>query len=160
MIIIEHEISQRIRFIINEETKGNIEDFAAQLDDVHPRSIHRLFKRDAKSGKFPVPKVELLAKILMRYRHYSGNWLVTGWGEEFLDEDDVWEQEQQPYYQRDITTEDKAKHWEYEYHAVMKKHQKLQEDHILLLKDKLSELISNGNQDFKVIKQKDEGDVA
>lgn len=137
-MIIPHEISQRIQYIMKRECNG-IDDFCEKLIDVPTSSISQLFKKDKRTEKYPLPPTELLIKISETFPAYNSRWLLTGWGDELLDEEIV---EEERFNGREITSEEWAEYWKDEYIKVVKKYQKLQEDHALLLNKKMEQLTS------------------
>lgn len=138
MIIIEPEISQRIRYIMKRESTG-IDDFCDKLIGVPTSNISKLFKIDKRTDKYPLPPTELLIKISETFPAYNARWLLTGWGEELLDEEIV---EEERFHGREITSEEWVEHWKDKYIALQEKYQKLQEDHALLLNKKMEQLTS------------------
>lgn len=132
-MVIVHEISQRIQYIMERESTG-IDDFCKKLIDVPTTSISKLFKKDKRTEIYPIPQTDLLIKISETFPAYNARWLLTGWGDELLDEEIV---EEERFHGREITSEEWAEYWKDEYIKVVKKYQKLQEDHALLLNKKL-----------------------
>jgi hypothetical protein len=140
-MVIMHEISQRIQYIMERESTG-IDDFCDKLIDVPTTSISKLFKIDKRTDKYPLPPTELLIKISETFPRYNARWLLTGLGEELLDEEIL---EEEGCHVREITPEEWAEHWKDKCIALQDKYQKLQEDHALLLNKKIDK-ITNQNK--------------
>lgn len=115
MIVIEHEISQRIRYIMERESHG-IDDFCDKLIDVPTSSISKLFKKDKRTEKYPIPPTDLLIKISETFPAYNARWLLTGWGDEFLDDETI--EDDDRFVERVFTPEEKAEHWKDKYIAL------------------------------------------
>lgn len=82
----EHPISQRIKIIIERESKGKVVDFANKLNDIPYQVISRLFKCDARNGKYPTPSTDVLLEIINKFTSYNPVWLITGKGEMLLEQ--------------------------------------------------------------------------
>lgn len=77
----EHPVSQRIKILIDKESKGGVVDFSNKLEGIPYQVISRLFKRDIRSGKYPTPSTELILQIINKFTSIDANWLLTGKGE-------------------------------------------------------------------------------
>lgn len=136
-----HPISQRIEIIMDREAEGKHSKFADKLDGVSYQVISRLFKKNEKSGKYPIPSTSLLSKIINKFTWYNTRWLMTGYGDMLID-DDVLEEEAVTY-SREATDVEMIEYWRNAYIDVSKKYQKLQEDHKNLLEKKIKNYIND-----------------
>ncbi|GAA4137835.1 hypothetical protein GCM10022216_14250 [Sphingobacterium kyonggiense] len=138
-MIIEHPISQRIKIIIDRESKGKVVDFASKLSGIPYQVISRLFKQDARSGKYPTPSTDLILEIINKFTYYNPTWLLTGYGEMF-DESEVDDEFMEKEYGSSAETnspEFLAQYWQDQYIEVSKKYMILQEKYSNLLMQKL-----------------------
>ena len=135
----EHPISQRIKIIMNREANGNEIQFAKRMAGIPYQSISRLFKLDKRGNKYPIPSTSLILEIINTFTWYSPRWLLTGYGEMLIDEDVLTEEE--TTFSRELTDVEMIEYWRHQYVEVQKKYIKLQEEHALLLKNKLKEFI-------------------
>jgi hypothetical protein len=76
------DINRRIFELVNIKTAGIISKFASEIG-IQQQPLDRLFRVDKRSGKgnYPIPKPELIDKILNRFPDVNRIWLLTGIGE-------------------------------------------------------------------------------
>jgi len=136
----EHPISQRIKIIIDNESNGRVVDFAQKLDGIPYQVISRLFKIDARSGNYPTPSTDLILSIINKFTQYDPRWIMTGEKSE-----DFRKKNSQNLSEStsQSTNEEIIEYWRNEYISISKKYQQLQEEHNMLLKNKLSEVLNH-----------------
>jgi|SRR5690606_5134692 len=131
----QHPITQRINFLINHYSSGNVSAFSKSINQ-SKQSINRLFNIDTRSGQYPIPSNKIIESICQAYPEVNYTWLVTGEGLPFKTSDQT-----QPiarentigYGSTDWQTE--AEYWRKEYISVHKKY-------TALLENKLEELFA------------------
>lgn len=79
----QHPIAQRINFLIDHYTKGNVSNFATLLG-FNKQTLNRIFNPDLRSNKYPIPSTELILAICELYPEVSSEWLLLGNGEPFI----------------------------------------------------------------------------
>jgi|GEM_PF-1597206 len=80
----QHVISQRINFLIDHYSDGNVSSFSRKLEGVNTQTLNRIFNRDLRNAKYPTPSTELLIAICSAFPEVNANWLLMGIGEPFL----------------------------------------------------------------------------
>ncbi|WP_294185088.1 hypothetical protein [uncultured Sphingobacterium sp.] len=78
----QHPIAQRINFLINHYTKGNVSHFATLLG-FNKQTLNRIFNPDLRSNKYPIPSTELILAICELYPEVRSEWLLLGNGDPF-----------------------------------------------------------------------------
>lgn len=76
-IKMQHPISERINFLINHYTHGNVSSFADKIG-LSRQALNRLFHPDILSKKYPSPSLNILTNILDKFSEVDANWLMTG----------------------------------------------------------------------------------
>lgn len=85
--IMQHIISQRINFLIDHYTDGNVSSFSRKLEGVNTQTLNRIFNRDLRNDKYPTPSTELLIAICTAFPEVNANWLLMGIGDTFVKKD-------------------------------------------------------------------------
>ena len=78
----QHPINERINFLINHYTKGNVSSFAERIG-LTRQLVNRLFHPDLSSNKYPSPSLNMLTSILKNFPEVDANWFMIGEGEPF-----------------------------------------------------------------------------
>lgn len=78
----QHPISERINFLINHYTQGNVSSFADRIG-LTRQLVNRLFHPDLSSNKYPSPSLNMLTSILQNFPEVDANWFMIGEGEPF-----------------------------------------------------------------------------
>ena len=78
----QHPISERINFLVNHYTHGNVSSFADKIG-LSRQALNRLFHPDILSKKYPSPSLNILTSILDKFSEVDANWLMTGLGSPF-----------------------------------------------------------------------------
>ncbi|MGJ1407415.1 hypothetical protein [Sphingobacterium siyangense] len=78
----QHPISERINFLVNHYTHGNVSSFADKIG-LSRQALNRLFHPDILSKKYPSPSLNILTNILDKFSEVDANWLMTGMGSPF-----------------------------------------------------------------------------
>lgn len=76
-------INQRIKEIINDQTKGNVTAFTLALGYSSAQKVNRLFKIDSRTGKYPIPSSTIISDISNMF-DINTNWIVSGTGEKHI----------------------------------------------------------------------------
>lgn len=77
--------NQRIKIIIDTFCDGNELLFSKEIGVSQPR-INRLFNIDNRSGKYPLPSLEIIQSIINKFVNVSSEWLLSGRGKMLKDE--------------------------------------------------------------------------
>lgn len=77
------EINKRIYRIIDFNHENCIKKFAISIG-IPTSSIYRLYRKNKKTQKYPLPSIQLLTSIIEKYPDINGNWILTGKGDLFL----------------------------------------------------------------------------
>jgi hypothetical protein len=139
--MMQHPITQRINFLLEKFSDGNVSKFASLLQLTNSKQVvNRLFHPDPRSGKYPTPSTDIITAILDAYPNVNPTWLVSGKGTMLLDEYDIKQVEPaalhdntSPYNKTSFNSE--ADYWKNEYIAIQKKY-------TALLENKLEELFA------------------
>lgn len=75
-------INERIKDIINDQTKGNVTAFSIDLGYNGAQKVNRLFKIDSRTGKYPTPSSTLISDISNKF-DVNINWIISGVGEKY-----------------------------------------------------------------------------
>lgn len=78
----QNPINERINFLINHYTQGNVSSFAEKVG-LTRQLVNRLFHPDISSHKYPSPSLNMLTSILKNFPEVDANWLMIGVGEPF-----------------------------------------------------------------------------
>lgn len=76
-------INQRVKEIIDDQTKGNVTAFSLALGYTSAQKVNRLFKIDSRTGKYPVPSSTIISDISNKF-DINTNWIVSGIGEKYI----------------------------------------------------------------------------
>lgn len=75
-------INQRIKEVINDQTKGNVTAFSVALGYTGAQKVNRLFKIDSRTEKYPVPSSTIISDISNVF-DVNIDWIVSGAGEKY-----------------------------------------------------------------------------
>jgi len=78
----QHPISERINFLINHYSNGNVSSFSDRLE-LSRQAINRLFHPDLRTNRYPSPSIDVITTILKVFPEIDANWLMKGIGEPF-----------------------------------------------------------------------------
>lgn len=70
-------VTQRIMEIIMKEFNGRVRSFCTYMGLKDSAKINRLFKRDTRSGKYPMPSSDVILMISEKM-NVSADWLLKG----------------------------------------------------------------------------------
>lgn len=76
-------VNQRIKEIIDDQTRGNVTAFCLLLGYTSPQKVNRLFKMDLRTKKYPVPSSTIISDISNKF-DINVNWIVSGIGEKYI----------------------------------------------------------------------------
>lgn len=71
-------ITSRIWEIVEKECGGNVNMFVGAIGVENQSKVYRLFKRDKRSGNYPVPSTDIISSIVGRFPEYDANYLISG----------------------------------------------------------------------------------
>lgn len=74
-------ITQRIMEIIMKEFNGRVKSFSTFLGLKDSAKINRLFKKDTRNGKYPMPSADVIG-LISEKMNVSTDWLIKGRSEE------------------------------------------------------------------------------
>lgn len=72
--------NERIKKVIDFYCDGNELLFSNEIGISQPR-INRLFNKDSRNNKYPLPSFEIIQAITNKFIDVSAEWLLTGRGE-------------------------------------------------------------------------------
>lgn len=125
----EHPISQRIKILIDRESNGKVVDFASKLEGIPYQVISRLFKPDARSGKYPTPSTDLILEIINKFTFVSIPWFITGVGEMLKSQENIYNLENNISIMQERNSYDNSDiYWKGRYDELREQFEKLQKE--------------------------------
>lgn len=88
-VFMQHVISQRINFLIDHFSDGNVSSFSRKLEGVNTQTLNRIFNIDLRNQRYPTPSTELLVAICSAFPEVNANWLLMGIGDVFLKKQEI-----------------------------------------------------------------------